>query len=42
MVRSSGGEGFDDDGGALPAADAGGAEAVPPAAPAERVQQMQR
>src|SRR6476469_11071919 len=40
MVRSSGGVGFDDDRRALPAADAGGAQAVPSAAPAERVQQV--
>ena len=35
-------EGFDDDGDALAAADAGAAEAVAPAAAPERVQQVQR
>ena len=42
MSGSSGGEGFDDDRGALPAADAGGAQAVPSAAAAERMEQVQR
>src|SRR5689334_5878119 len=40
MVRSSGGEGLDDHRGALSAADAGGAQAVAAAAPAQRVQQV--
>src|SRR5437016_9070694 len=41
MIRSSGGEGFHDHRGPLPAANAGGAQAVPPAAAAQGMEQVE-